>query len=266
MNKNIVCGAFIYLIFMEACGAQSPDGFIEKKFSSAPSYKRAPQTGAVSPIKATTKVHEPVPINCDYRISAETKIDKALIVSWAEYAVLHSFNFESSSFENQLKNLRTCFTANGWMGFTNALKESGNMNFIKNQNLQVSSILDGEVQLIETQKNQWKITVPIKVFYKNDKEVITHFLNVYTMISWRNAFKLGIVQMVTTPRAASISLNEALRREALNNILMGIIYQMNTAVSMNRAATSFLTSLFSTQKNFLLRRIEISAFNSYVTN
>ncbi|KTD72846.1 DotI/IcmL family type IV secretion protein [Legionella tucsonensis] len=231
MKKIIVCGALFNLICIQVHAVQTP-GTISEKKSSAKSY-------------ITTKKPQSIEINCDYRISAETqKIDKTLVVSWAKYAVLHSFDFNFLSFDSQLKNLKVCYTQNGWISFMNALKDSGNINSIKTQNLMVSSILDGEVQFIEDQENQWKMNVPIKVFYKNDKEEETHFLNVYITISWRNAFKLGIAQIIATPRFPPLSQKTITIREAIKSASLSVTHQINNMENLKKLTTSFLTSLF----------------------
>ncbi|MBN9227767.1 MULTISPECIES: DotI/IcmL family type IV secretion protein [Legionella] len=234
MKKIIACGVLFNLVCVPVHAAQTPSVISEKTSTDTKSY-------------ITTKKSQSIEINCDYRISAETKkIDKTLIVSWAEYAVLHSFDFNFLSFDSQLKNLKACYTQNGWASFMNALQDSGNINSIKTQNLKVSSALDGEIQFIDTQENQWKMNVPIKVFYKNDKEEVTHFLNVYITISWRNAFKLGIVQMITTPRLPALSQKAITVREALNSVALSVTHQINNVDNLQKLAASFVASLFVT--------------------
>ena len=246
MKKNIVCGALLNLICIQVYAVQTPDTISEKISISAKSHRGVQQAETTRQKKSNSATKNPqsIEINCDYRISGDTQIDKAFIVGWAEYAVLHSFNFDFPSVDAQLKNLRTCYTQNGWISFMNALNDSGNINSIKTQNLIVSSILDGKVHVIDDHENQWKITVPIKVFYKNDKEEITHFLNVYIIISWRNAFKLGIVQMITTPRIATLSLKRSTTRDALESISLSVTTQINNAENLKKLVTSFLNSSF----------------------
>lgn len=251
MKKNIVCGLLFNLICIQVYAGQTPDAVSEKISTRAKSYEGV-QQGETTQKSHTITKKQSIEINCDYRISPEIqKIDNALIVSWAEYAVLHSFNFDLSSFDTQLKNLRTCYTKNGWISFISALTDSGNIDSIKTQNLMVSSMLDGKVQLIDAQETQWKMNVPIKVFYKNDKEEITHFLNVYLIISWRNAFKLGIVQIVATPRAAPLSQKAAAIKEALGAVSLSVTQQINSAENLKKVATSFLTSLFIASRRSL---------------
>ncbi|QMT59140.1 DotI/IcmL family type IV secretion protein [Legionella sp. PC997] len=249
MKKNIVCVALFNLICTQVYAVQTSDTISEKISTRAKSAQSQKTNAITKPLS--------LEINCDYRISGDTqKIDKNLIINWAKYAVLHSFNFDFPSFDSQMKNLRACYTENGWIGFTNALKESGNINSIKTQNLTVSSTLDGEVQVIDDQENQWKITVPIKVFYKNDQEEVTHFLNVYIIISWRNAFKLGIVQMITTPRSASISIKASSLREAMRSLSWGVTDQINTLENLKKRGAAFLSSLFISDPNIIFSEMD----------
>ncbi|KTD42236.1 DotI/IcmL family type IV secretion protein [Legionella parisiensis] len=245
MKKNIVCGALFNLICILAYAGQTTDAISEKISTHVKSNKGVMQAETTYQKSNTTTKNQSIEINCDYRISPDTqKVDNALIVSWAEYAVLHSFKFDLLSFDAQLNNLKKCYTKNGWTSYINALTDSGNINSIKTQKLMVSSMLDGKVQLIDAQETQWKMNVPIKVFYKNDKEEITHFLNVYLIISWRNAFKLGIVQIVATPRRAALSQKAAAIKEALGAVSLSVTHQISSAENLKKMATSFLTSLF----------------------
>ncbi|VEB36915.1 DotI/IcmL family type IV secretion protein [Legionella cherrii] len=247
MKKIIVCGALFHLSMVPIYAAQTPAILSESISTNFKSHQGIQKADTTNPKKNTTsKKPQSVGINCDYRISGDTqKIDKALVVRWAEYAVLHSFDFDFQSFDTQLKNLRACYTKNGWTSFVNALHDSKNINSIKTQNLMVSSSLDGEVQLIDTQENQWQMNVPIKVFYKNDKEEVTHFLNVYIVISWRNAFKLGIAQIVATPRAAPLSQKAITIREAMKGFSLSVTQQMDNVENIQKTVGSFLTSLFT---------------------
>ena len=194
---------------------------------------------------------EPVPleqpkaavINCDTRISPETmSIEQRFILSWAEYAVIHSFDFNLASLDAQLQKLQSCYTKKGWAGFTTALQKSGNLNAIKTQNLTVSSKLDGLAQLIEAKENQWKIILPLKVVYQNDKEEETHFLNIYLTIGWKNAFGLGITQMIATPRSAPLSQKATKLRDALQSVYF--VAANKRTDGAQQIATPFVASLF----------------------
>lgn len=240
MKTIIICGALFILICFRVHAVQTPKAGQEKAPVAPISYGAMQKTAATHPNPKSAQYKG---IDCDVRIPGETQVDKALIGRWAEYAALHSFNFDSLLIETQLKDLKSCYTKKGWLGFINALNDSENIKAIKTQRLRVNSSLDGKVQFIEVKENQWKINVPIKVIYKNAEEEVTHFLNVYLIISWKNAFQLGIVQMVATPRSSPLSMQAITVREAVRSISLSAIEQINNAEHLQKWLGSFLASL-----------------------
>lgn len=145
-------------------------------------------------------------INCDYKISAETKtIDQSLVLTWSEKAVTQAFDFDPVNIDSQVLKLKACFTDQGWTGFNTALVKSGNVEAIKTQKLTVSSEIDGQAQVTEAKDNQWKITLPLHVVYQNDKEKVTQLLSINLTISRKMTGELGIVQMIATPRVVATS-------------------------------------------------------------
>jgi hypothetical protein len=205
-----------------------------------------------SSVSQNVQAMEPVPleqqnaavINCDTRISPEAmNIEQDFILSWAEYAVTHSFYFNLASLDAQLQKLQSCYTKKGWIGFTAALQKSGNLDAIKTHNLTVSSKLDGLAQLIEAKDNQWKIILPLKVVYQNDKEEETHFLNIYLTIGWRNALGLGITQMIATPRSAPLSQKATKLRDALQSVYFAAANRKTEGAQ--QIATPFVASVFT---------------------
>ncbi|KTD47545.1 DotI/IcmL family type IV secretion protein [Legionella quateirensis] len=165
-----------------------------------PTQNVEPQTTQQVPVE-----QQPVsqPINCDYKISADTKtIDQALVLTWSEKAATQAFDFEPASLDAQLQKLQACFTDQGWQGFNSALQKSGNIEAIKLQNLTVSSQLDGQAQVTEATANEWKITLPLQVVYQNNKEKVTQLLIVNLTIGRKMSGDLGITQMIATPRTS----------------------------------------------------------------
>ena len=180
---------------------------------ATPSDKTSPtpSLNQTTPIIQTTTesiqqippVHElsAQPINCDYKIPAETKkIDPSLVMTWAENASVQSFSFDPMSIDTQIQKLQACFTEQGWTGFNSALLKSGNIEAIKSQKLTVSSQINGQNQITESKDNQWKITLPLEVVYQNDKEKLTQLLDINLTIGRKISGDLGIMQMVATPR------------------------------------------------------------------
>jgi hypothetical protein len=140
-------------------------------------------------------------INCDYKIDASTKVvDPSVVISWAEKATTQAFDFEPGTLDTQMQTLQSCFTEQGWNGFNTALEKSGNLNAIKSQQLKVSSQIEGQAQLDETNENQWKLTLPLQVVYQNDKEKVTQLLTIKLTVGRKISGDLGITQMIATPR------------------------------------------------------------------
>lgn len=148
---------------------------------------------------------QPDIINCEYKIPAETtKIDQAFILSWAAQAATQSFSFNTESIDTQLQKLQACYTEKGWIDFMNALYKSGNIEAIKTLKVNMSSEMSGQAQLLESKDNQWKITLPLKVVYQNDKEQVTQLVNINLTIGRKITGDLGIMQIVATLGVASI--------------------------------------------------------------
>lgn len=145
-------------------------------------------------------------INCDYKISAETKtIEQSIVVTWSEKATTQAFDFDPTALDSQIQKLKPCFTDQGWVGFNLALQKSGNLEAIKSQKLTVSSQVDGQPQVTEAKNNQWKITLPLQVVYQNDKEKVTQLLSVNLTVGRKITGELGIVQLIASPRTAVAS-------------------------------------------------------------
>lgn len=158
---------------------------------------------APEPVKSSS-VPAPLPepvINCKYRIPAETStIQQSVISTWAGKAAVQSFEFNPATIDEELVDLKSCYTDQGWQGFNDALKKSGNIDAIKAQHLSVSSQVDGEVKITVVKDNQWKVNVPIQVVYQNDKEKLTQQLSIDLLIGRKISGDLGIMQMIASPR------------------------------------------------------------------
>ncbi|MDF1929743.1 DotI/IcmL family type IV secretion protein [Legionella pneumophila] len=84
----------------------------------------------------------------------------------------------------------------GWSEFNAAMNKSGNLNAITAQRLNMSSQIDGQARLIESQDNQWKIQLPLKVTYKNDRAQVSQFLDIQLTVGRKMNGELGIVQLI----------------------------------------------------------------------
>lgn len=152
-------------------------------------------------------------IDCNYAIPSTTRnIDKTVISAWAEKAAIQVFDFTPATITEQLDKLKPCFTDQGWQGYYEALIKSGNMESIKTHNLVVTSKIEGEPSINPVKENQWKITLPMSVMYKNDQETFNQQLSVDLLVSRKTSGGLGIMQViaslrdtVTNPKVVSVS-------------------------------------------------------------
>ncbi len=231
MKKNIFCGVLFNLyIYTSMIHAADID----------PAIPDLSLNTAVVQQKNNT-------IDCDYRVSAEIdSMDRDFVINWAKYAVLQSFDFSLSSLDMQISKLRSCYTKTGWNAFMNALQESGNLKEIKDHNLFMNGQLDGQPELIAASETQWKIVVPIKVIYKNNQETVVHFLSIYLTVGWRNAFNLGITQMIAIPRLAPVSYKTILVKEGVQSVYSGILNQKTDGIKgIKNSVGPFFVSFFT---------------------
>lgn len=210
----MLCTALMSLLSVSAY-AITNDTLNNEQFADAtPTTNVAPEQQS-APITQTVPVPDPAAaptappyqgsanqlINCQHHIPPEISVvDESVVTTWAKNAAQQSFDFDHAAFEKQLETLKACYTEQGWLGFNDALKKSGNIDAIKTQQLVVSSQVDGELKVSTIKENQWKVTVPLRVVYQNDKQKLTQQLSVNLLIGRKVSGDLGIMQMIATPR------------------------------------------------------------------
>ena len=160
----------------------------------APAPAPAPAETAITPTSA---------LNCNYHIPANNaKLDTNLVLQWAQKATQQTFTLDPSTVDVELTDLKACYTDQGWQSFSDALKKSGNLDAIKQQKLNVSSLIDGQATITQNKDNQWKVIIPIQVVYQNSKEKIVQSLTINLIVSRKVSGDLGIIQIVAIPRQA----------------------------------------------------------------
>lgn len=194
MNKTILYTAILACLYTPVYAEQAAT---ESAPTPTPTAKPVVENATDTP---TTAVQ---PINCDYKIPPEqTEINASIVKSWAEYATVQAFDMSAASLDQEIKALEKCFTKQGWEGFYNALEQSGNLKAIKEQNLTVSSQIDGDIALNPVKENQWKADVPLNVVYQNKQQKLNQILSVNVLVGRKVSGELGIMQIIATPRVA----------------------------------------------------------------
>lgn len=165
----------------------------------------ATSTTTVAPTPAPTSLPNQ-PINCNYHIPpTTTQIDSGLVTKWSEQAVKQSFDLDHETAQEQLALLKNCYTEQGWQSFNDALVKSGNINAIKSQKLNASSMVDGKTTISILKENQWRVTVSLQVVYQNTEEKLTQPLSVDLVVGRKPSGDLGIMQIIAVPREATPS-------------------------------------------------------------
>ncbi|MCC5791505.1 MAG: DotI/IcmL family type IV secretion protein [Legionellaceae bacterium] len=140
-------------------------------------------------------------IDCNLTYPADKKdIAPEVIQRWAEQATLQTFTMQPDQLDQQLAALEKCFTVTGWQGFKNALEKSGNLKAIKEENLNVSALVNGQLAIQDSQDDQWSVVVPVDVTYKNDKTAINQALTVNLTITRKEDGGFGIMQVIAAPK------------------------------------------------------------------
>ena len=175
--------------------------------NTAPNSTTTTTTPPANTTIPTTSSHSMVTIpahqtlDCNFHISPEiTEIDEKIIMKWAEKAVQKSFDFDFSTVDKQLSDLKNCYTEQGWQSFNEALTRSKNLNVIQQQHLMMSSMVDGPGKVLEAKANIWKLKLPLQVVYQNDKEKITQSLYIRLTVGRKTNGDLGIMQIVGSLR------------------------------------------------------------------
>lgn len=206
MNRTLLCTALLALMTstVHADNTANPstpaaDTNVSTSTLPAPAQPTAP-AGVVKPVPASTAPQTPPVIDCNYHIPADTvHVDQSTISEWAGKATVKSFEFNPTSIDKELADLKPCYTDLGWKGFNDALQKSGNIEAIKTEHLSVSSQIEGNIKFNEAKDNQWKVTVPLRVVYQNDQEKLTQLLSIDLLIGRKVSGDLGIMQMIATP-------------------------------------------------------------------
>ena len=176
---------------------------------SAPETAPGSHAVAPTPANATTVLPANTAINCTYHIPAETTtIDPKTIEAWVRSAVIQSFTYTPESLDQQLIELKACYTDQGFTGFNDAMQKSGNFSTIKAQKLNVSCEIDAKMTITPSKDNQWRVNVPLQVLYRNANEKIPQQLTVDLLVGRKMTGDLGIIQIIATPRQPEKSPSE----------------------------------------------------------
>ena len=161
-------------------------------------------TDTAAPSVAPAAITTLSPIDCIHPWAHHFISDSELSM-WAQQATLKAFEFRYNEVDEQLQLLKHCFTEQGWVGFYEALQQSGNLQTIKTQQLTVSSQVSGDTTISKIKADHWHVRIPISVVYQNTQEKFTQALSVTMVVTKKSSEDLGIVQFIATIQPQTIS-------------------------------------------------------------
>lgn len=144
----------------------------------------------------------PAPIDCQYKLVKEANtVEQTLLSTWAKNAAIQSFQFNPENLNTELEALKKCYTEQGWKAFNEALKTSGNLDAIRNNQLTVTSQASGTPDVQNVKEMQWKVSIPLKVTYENKEKQLIQTLKVNLLIALnKKSGSLGIMQIIAVPQ------------------------------------------------------------------
>jgi intracellular multiplication protein IcmL len=120
------------------------------------------------------------PATNDYKLielhplSDPTVSDK-FVTQWASLAAQRAYNLDYVHWQSQMAESSADFTDSGWSDFLTSLKSSGNLRSLLDLHLVSIAKVTGSpqitAQMVVGGRYAWKITVPMEVIYKGDKEI-----------------------------------------------------------------------------------------------
>lgn len=211
MKLNIITSAILLSLstwtFAEDTQSTTPPASTPAKQQITDNFQTDDVENSLSGDNETTKI-SPDKINCDLKIDAKAEVKNETVIIWSEKAAVQSFNYSDQNIDGKLKELKNCFTTQGYSGYEDALSKSGNIEAIKTQKLTVSSIVDGATKINKLEDNKWQLKVPLQVVYQNDKEKLTQLLFIDMLVARRPSGELGILQIIAAPRDKMIDKKE----------------------------------------------------------
>ncbi|MEE3003585.1 MAG: DotI/IcmL family type IV secretion protein [Pseudomonadota bacterium] len=109
------------------------------------------------------------------------------VINWATTAALAAFSYDALSYQTQFAKLKEKFTDKGWQSFETAIKNSGNLDTVKENKVVVSSYRAAEAKIESFTQEQntsiWVVKVPTKVTYSNQYLQVEQDIDTYLTIA-----------------------------------------------------------------------------------
>ena len=147
-------------------------------------------------------------------LSQPNQSDSA-ILAWASPKAVAIFSYDYKNYRGELQKLSKSFTASGWSQFVKALKNSKNLDAVKNKQLTVSAVVTATPVILQkgvlNHVYSWRVQMPMTVSYKgpgtNEQQK-----NIVTMVIIRTSSvnaptEVAINQFVVGPTSGENNSN-----------------------------------------------------------
>lgn len=92
------------------------------------------------------------------------------VTDWASLVAISCFSFDFVNYQKQLNSLSVYFTENGWVGFTNSLKQSNIVDAVIGKKLIVNAVITKSPVILEkgslNGQYAWRVQIPLLVTYQ----------------------------------------------------------------------------------------------------
>lgn len=98
---------------------------------------------------------------------AKAEPSKAKLTVWVSEAVVTTYTFDHKDFLKQQKQIAKYFTAEGWINFSKALKDSKIPEDVKKNSYYVTAVPTMTPEIKKLSGNEWQAVISVLVIYKN---------------------------------------------------------------------------------------------------
>lgn len=101
-------------------------------------------------------------------------VDQEMLVNWATRAAVASYSFNFVDWQNDLQDVQKYYTATGFKNYTEALKNSGNLDTVVAKRLVVQATVVDVPRIVQqgliNGRYAWKIQIPMLIKYTSASE------------------------------------------------------------------------------------------------
>lgn len=132
---------------------------------------------------------------------SEPVVTAQSLLQFASEAAMSAYTFNFIDYRKQFMDSKQYFTDEGWNGFLQSLKDSGNLDAVKTRQLIVNAVPGGAPVVVQegvlNGRYAWRVQMPLLVTYRSSSQTYHN--------SWMVTLLIERVSSVTYPRGIAIS-------------------------------------------------------------